>query len=123
MFVAVVIYALFCVGLAYYDAVRIKQDKRIYHGLNGAAHLVIIMACGIWIHPLLAVAMLFEGRLVFDISLNLFRGLPFDYVPLYPQSLVDRMEQKVFDEDGLFPKVVYANLFIIFLLLKTAVTS
>lgn len=119
MFYAVVIYALFCVGLAYYDSQRIKKDKRIYHGINGALHIVIIIACGIWIHPYVAAAMLFEARLVFDISLSLWRGLPFDYVPENPKSLVDKIEQRVFDEDGIAPKIVYANAFILFLLLKT----
>jgi hypothetical protein len=40
--------------------------------------------------------------------LNKFRGLEFDYVPIKPKSIVDKLERKIFDEDGVAPKIVYA---------------
>lgn len=108
-------YALFCIGFAYLNARWILNDKKIKHGLNGAIHL--ILAIGIayltkWYHFFTVVLM---ARVLFDWSLNLFRHLSLSYVPLNPKSIMDKIEKKLFGNDGITPKLVYILLIIILL--------
>lgn len=117
MLYALLGYGAFCVGFAYLNALLIKRDRRIYHGLNGLLHLVIICFCGYMVNWFLIIPMLFQGRLMFDIALNLFRGLDFDYVPEAPKSKIDILEKRVFGDDGILPKIIYLNLFFIALFL------
>lgn len=102
-------YILFCLGLAYYNARLIKQDKRIYHGLNGLAHFTMWGLSFLITKDFILLAMLpFMGRLFFDVALNLMRGLDLDYVTDDPRSIIDCAEQLFFKEDGLTPKIIYA---------------
>lgn len=114
-----VAYILCCLALAYVNAVRIGGDKRIYHGLNALVHLVcwavVFLLTGSW---WIVAALPFIGRLFFDTSLNLMRGLPLDYMPAKPKSIIDQAEQRFF-HDGLVPKLAYAAAIIIINILKT----
>lgn len=90
------IHIVTCICLAADNADRIKNGKRIYHGLNGALHLA---AAGlVWYLSGLvdAICLLFAVRVVFDLSLNLFRGKGLFYTPLKPQSKVDQFENWLF---------------------------
>lgn len=135
---ALLLYGVFCIGFAWLNARWIKQNKHIYHGLNGAAHLTIIIGCGVFLSPLLAFAMLFEARLVFDTALNLFRGYPLGYVPGKPKSIADKVEKVVFEPlfrllwkryrmsyafiVGILPKLIYAILFTTLLIIYSHAT-
>jgi len=113
--VIALLYIPFAIFRAWLDAKRIKDGKRIYHGVNGA----ITLACAglvFWLADWkAALALLFITRVFFDTALNYFRGLPLDYVSLNPKSIVDRLEKKVFGLNGWTPKIIY--LFIIVSLL------
>lgn len=93
--------------LAWYNAVLIRKGKRIYHFWNGLLHCVV--AGGVWVLDSWqsGLAVLFIARVVFDTALNLMRGLPIDYVPKDPKSIVDKLEKKVFGNNGIIPKIIY----------------
>lgn len=99
-------YLLLVVVLAYDNAKRIDNDKNIKHWLNGLAHLSM---AGIlyFVDWRLSVALLLLVRVVFDSALNLFRGLSFGYVSPKPASLVDKIEKKIFKNNGYMPKLIY----------------
>jgi hypothetical protein len=106
-------YLLFCIALAYINYRVIAADLRVYHALNGVAHLICWIVCylltkNIW----LVLTLPFIGRLFFDTMLNLLRGLPVDYVPKNPKSIVDKTEKKVFGNNGILPKLIYLAIII-----------
>lgn len=101
------LYIPFCIAFAYLNAILIKKGKRIYHALNGLLHLTVAFLIGYFTHWQYGLATLCITRLFFDIPLNLFRGLPIDYVSPKPKSIVDRAEKWVFKTDGFTPKVIY----------------
>lgn len=100
-------YALFSVAFAWLNSYWIKQNKRIYHGINGAIHLLAAGAGWYLFSWQIGLAILFVARLFFDVSLNLFRGLSIDYVSPNPKSIVDRVEKKLFKLNGIVPKLIY----------------
>lgn len=102
----ITIYGLFCIAFAFLNADLIKKEKRIYHGINGAIHLTI--AGLFWYYSDLchALAALCIARVLFDWSLNLFRGLPLDYLPSKPKSIADRIEKELFGGNGLIGKLL-----------------
>lgn len=106
--IAVPLYIIFCIILAYINYRLIINDRRIYHALNGLAHLafwiIVHLTMGSW--PL-TLAMPFIARLFFDVALNLFRGLPLDYVPRNPKSIADKVEKAVFGSAGFTPKLIW----------------
>ena len=92
----IIAYCLTCICLAADNADRIRNGKRIFHGLNGSLHAA---AAGmVWYLSGLvdAISLLFAVRVVFDLSLNLFRGKGLFYTPLKPQSKVDQFENWLF---------------------------
>jgi uncharacterized membrane-anchored protein YitT (DUF2179 family) len=99
-------YFLFCILLAYINYRVIKKGLRVYHSLNGLCHAVAFILFTLFVNIQTALAGLFMARVVFDVCLNKFRGLPIDYVPQKPKSIIDQLEKKVF-KDGLTPKLVY----------------
>ena len=101
------LYIPFCVAFAWLNAVLIKKGYRIYHALNGLLHLTVAFLIGYFTRWEYGVATLFITLLVFDTALNLFRGLPIDYVSPKPKSIVDRLEKWVFGNDGITPKILY----------------
>ncbi len=101
------LYIPFCILFAWLNAILIKNGKRIYHALNGLLHLGVAVAIGYFTKWQYGLATLFIARLVFDTALNLFRGLPIDYVSSNPKSIVDKIEKKIFGKDGFTPKIIY----------------
>jgi hypothetical protein len=99
-------YAVFCILLAYVNYRVIKKGLRVYHSLNGLCHAIAFFLLWHFADIQTALAGLFMARVVFDVCLNKFRGLPIDYVPQKPKSIIDQLEKKLF-RDGLTPKLVY----------------
>jgi hypothetical protein len=99
-------YAVFCILLAFVNYRVIKKGLRVYHSLNGLCHAIAFFLLWHFVDIQTALAGLFMARVVFDVCLNKFRGLPIDYVPQKPKSIIDQLEKKVF-RDGLTPKLVY----------------
>jgi uncharacterized membrane-anchored protein YitT (DUF2179 family) len=99
-------YTVFCILLAFVNYRVIKKGLRVYHALNGVCHAAAFILFTLFVNIQTAVAGLFMARVVFDVTLNKLRGLPIDYVPQKPKSIIDQLEKKVF-RDGLTPKLVY----------------
>jgi hypothetical protein len=115
-----IVYALFCVILAWFNYLAIKREKKILHWLNAVLHVLCwCYAILFYEHWLVLVILPLVGRLVFDSALNLMRGYSLDYVsPWVKQgnpnsSKIDRVEWQIF-HDGLAPKCAYLCLIIIF---------
>ncbi|HRP30428.1 MAG TPA: hypothetical protein PKV73_00985 [Agriterribacter sp.] len=108
MLIYQILYAAFCIWFAYQNKKWIAKDKKILHGWNGLIHIAAALVAWWLFNWCMFIIILCEARIVFDVSLNKFRGLEFDYVPIKPKSIVDRMERKIFGEDGVSPKIVYA---------------
>lgn len=100
-------YALACVGLAYINYRVIEAGRRVYHGINGAIHLATAILATLHSGLIAGICILLVARLSFDMALNKFRGLPVNYVPLRPTSVVDKIEKRVFEGDGYLPKLIY----------------
>ena len=109
------LYAIACIGLAAYNNDLIRDGKRIYHAINGAIHLTAAILIGYFTNWQYGLAVLFIARLVFDTSLNLFRGLGIGYVSPKPKSIVDRIEKWAFKNNGIVPKILYAFIIVILL--------
>lgn len=105
------LYIPFCVFFAWVNNQWILHGKRIRHGLNGSLHVLVAFTVAYftkWYHFF---TVLLITRVAFDWSLNLFRGLPLDYLPLKPKSIADRVEKAVFN-NGFIPKIIYILLII-----------
>jgi hypothetical protein len=99
------------IGLAKYDSIRIKKQKRIYHGINAAVYLVMMVVVFYFLRSYsFFIALLAERRIVFDTALNLFRGLRFDYISSSTTSIIDRVSYNFQAKHGYF---VYYLIFLI----------
>jgi hypothetical protein len=107
------LYILLNVVLAKIDAYKIKHNKRIRHGINALIYCVLIAPTFFisWHYP---IAMLALRRIVFDTALNLFRGLPFDYISSTTTSIIDRISYDFQKEYGYF---AYYTIFLIIIIL------
>lgn len=74
------------------DSILISRGKKILHGINGLIYILAVVPAYIITDDLYLVAGLFViRRLVFDVSLNLFRGLPYNYTSKTTTSITDRL--------------------------------
>lgn len=115
---ACLLYAVFCVGLAYLNATLIRKGVKISHAYNGAIHITAAVLCWYFLGWKVGVAILLTARLVFDTALNLMRGLPLAYVPLKPASKVDQFEKWISAGHIMAAKIVYLILIICLLTIK-----
>ena len=109
----IALYILINVVLAKIDACKINKGVHIKHGINGLIYCVLIAPTLFlsWTYP---IAMLALRRIVFDTALNLFRGLPFDYISSSTTSIIDRISYDFQKEYGYF---VYYTIFLIIVIL------
>lgn len=108
-----VIYALFCIFFAYanYRVIEVLNQK-IRHGINGIFGIVTSIYFFTQ-HWEIGLSILFIGRLFFDSSLSLFRGKKLGYVSPNPISIIDRVEKRIFGNNGLLPKITYLIIIIL----------
>lgn len=109
------LYIPFCIFFAWLNAKWIAKGKRIRHGINGAIHIVAAAIIAWFTHWYHFFTVLLIARVSFDWPLNLFRGLPLGYVSINPKSIADRAEKKIFGQDGITPKILYALAVIVLL--------
>jgi hypothetical protein len=109
------LYTLVNIALAYTDYRLISEGERVFHGINGAVYLILISPAYFLTNSLFVVAgLLVLRRLVFDVSLNLFRGLPYDYISRTTTSIIDRL---LYDIQEVLGPVYYAILIVTVILL------
>lgn len=123
----VLLYIPFCVFFAWLNAQWIAKGKKILHGINGSIHLFAAIIIGYSTKWQYGLAVLFITRLFFDVSLNLFRKLPVDYISpevkayknfwkaVWKGKVVDYIEYKLFGNNGYLPKIIYALIIVILL--------
>mgnify|MGYP006883690365 CR=1 FL=1 len=109
------LYIIPCIFLAWLNAKWIYEGKKIKHFWNGLIHFGVagVFILYHWYHFF---TILLIARLSFDVSLNIFRGLPINYVPIAPKSIIDKMEKRIFGNDGITPKILYLALIAILIL-------
>jgi hypothetical protein len=95
-FILAIIYTCLNIFLARIDAYKIKSGVHIKHGINAA---VYILLCGIALYFTRDIyffaALMFLRKVVFDTSLNLFRGLHYSYASSTTTSIIDRLTYKI----------------------------
>jgi hypothetical protein len=108
-----ILYTIINLVLAKIDAWKIKRGIHIKHGINALIYCVLIAPTFFisWHYP---IAMLALRRIVFDTALNLFRGLPFDYISATTTSIVDRISYDFQKEWGYF---AYYMIFVVIIIL------
>lgn len=121
--IAQLAFALYCILAAKSDAKKIAAGEAINHRDNAINSLCVMVFLGFWFwHWTLLLLFPLIGRLVFDVALNRYRKLPWDYVSEWVKandprsSKIDRIEYKAFG-DGSTPKLLYAALIILINLL------
>ena len=109
-YLILVAYIPFIIWLAWDNSKRIKQGKIIHHWLNGLLHILAAFTALYFEGWEIAASVLLSVRIVFNTALNLFRGLPIDYVSQKPKSVVDKVEKKLFGNNGWLPLIIYSIL-------------
>lgn len=85
------------IWMAYFHSTLIKAEKKIQHGLWGAAYLAVAVWLSLWLHSWVLFALsLFIRKVFFDLPLSLFRGLPLFYVSTVTTSIIDKMHYRIF---------------------------
>ena len=81
IYIAEILLILVNLSMAWHHANLIKEGKRIHHGLWGGAYLLLAGVLSYYNQSIwLFMVSLFLRKLVFDLSLNVFRKLPLFYV-------------------------------------------
>jgi len=106
------LYIFINVILAKIDALKIKKGLRIRHGINALIYIALI-APTVYISWSFPIAMMALRRIVFDTALNLFRGLPFDYISDSTTSIIDRISYDFQNQYGYF---IYNLIFLIIII-------
>lgn len=103
--ILVLIYQCLAGFLAWWNYILIKNNKRIYHALNGALHIAAALLIGYFTKWNYGISCLLFTRVVFDGVLNALRPeKSLGYVPEKPISITDRVEAWIIFE---IVKVVY----------------
>lgn len=106
MILIITIFIILNLILAKIDAKKILAQKPINHSMNAWVYMVTIVGTGAlselvfhfnWIEQIsLLLSLLLTRKVVFDISLSLFRGLKWDYISQTTTSKIDQFENKIF---------------------------
>jgi hypothetical protein len=110
-----IIYTILNILLAKIDADKIKKQLRIKHGINAMFYVALIAPTFFisWHYP---VGLLALRRIVFDVALNLFRGLKYNYISETTTSIIDRISFNYQKQYGFF---AYYIIFIIIIIICT----
>lgn len=118
--ISILVLVLFNIGNAYLDAKRIGSGKTVKHWLNGLLY-AILAGAGMyfiggqwWYLSVFALQAFFSRQVTFDIPLNIWRGLKWDYVSLEekPHSFLDRIEISIFGRNGEYISLAYIMLWV-----------
>lgn len=102
----IAIFVILNIILAKVDSKKILAHKPINHAMNAWIYIVLLICIfGAnsyfnwfnWIEQIsLLISLLLTRKVVFDISLSLFRGLKWNYISLTTTSKIDQIENKIF---------------------------
>ena len=86
-----IIFVIFNIVLAYFDANKIKQNIRIYHGLNGLTYTTALILVYLLTKNWLAIIGLAILRIpVFNTALNYFRDKKLTHISKSTTSIIDQ---------------------------------
>ena len=78
--------------LAKKDAEKIKQGKKILHGINGLVYAVLTGVVYLLTHSwLVCLGVLILRVPIFNTALNYYRGLDLEYISSSTTSIIDRI--------------------------------
>jgi hypothetical protein len=101
------------VALAQWDAGLMADKKTINHNLNAVVYIILLVPVFLISKNWVLIASLCLDRLLFfNISLNLYRKLKWNYMPQFPNSKVDMISNFIFFRNGYLQYAVYGILFI-----------
>ena len=87
-----ILFMLVNVGFAFFDAQKIKQNKPIYHGINGLIYFILLLASYLLIYNFTAILGYTLIRIpVFNTFLNYFRGKELTYISNTTTSITDQI--------------------------------
>ncbi len=98
---------LVCLLMAGVNYDRIHHDKVINHNINGFIHIACWILSYLYLRSWHVLMFPFIGRLFFDVILDTLRGKDIGYVSPNPKSAVDKLEKKIWGENGVTPKCFY----------------
>lgn len=102
-----VIFVIANIALAKIDADKIKQGKRIYHGINGLVYSGLLLLAFLITHSWTVVLGLALLRIpVFNTTLNYFRGLPLTYLSNSTTSIIDQLTNFIPKKIGYWPYTI-----------------
>ena len=111
-----IIFVIFNIVLAYFDANKIKQNIRIYHGLNSLIYIIALVLAYLLTKNWLALIGLIILRIpVFNTALNYFRDKKLTHISKSTTSIVDQFTNKIPEKIGYW--VYHSILFLISLIL------
>jgi hypothetical protein len=88
------------IGLAKFDAWRIKNGVRIRHAINAIVYSGLILIFWKWLTIYKVLGILLLRIPIFNISLNLFRGLPTNYLSKSTTSIIDQIMNPFINKVG-----------------------
>jgi len=88
------------VGLARYDAYRIKNNIRIRHAINSIIYAGLMIPFIKWLTITKVLGILLLRIPIFNTSLNIFRGRPADYLSTTTTSIIDQIMNKYIEKIG-----------------------
>ena len=111
-----IIFVIFNIVLAYFDANKIKQNIRIYHGLNGLEYIAALVLAYLLTKNWLAIIGLIILRIpVFNTALNYFRDKELTHISKSTTSIIDQFTNKIPEKIGYW--MYHSILFLISLIL------
>jgi hypothetical protein len=109
-----IVIAIGNVVMAWYHSRLIKAEKKINHALWGGMYLMVATLLSWSIHDWwLVVLSLFIRKVLFDLSLNIFRGLPLFYVSTETTSIIDKLHYKIFGKRSEIYQGIYMLVIVI----------
>lgn len=115
MITTIAIFAVLNVLLAFIDSRLIGKGRRVLHGLNALIYLAMVYI-PVWLfnNYWLIGCMLATRLVVFNISLNLFRGFTWNYISPSPAAITDKLAKAIFGKRG---TLMYFSYFVLLILL------
>lgn len=111
-----IIFVIFNIVLAYFDANKIKQNIRIYHGVNSLIYIALLLLAYLLTKDWLIITGLTILRIpVFNTALNYFRDKKLTHISKSTTSIVDQFTNKIPEKIGYW--VYHLILFLISLIL------
>jgi hypothetical protein len=116
MIIFLIIAIVLNIGLAWFDSRKINNGLIINHKANAIEYVLYCALVYIaYSNVYFTMTLLFTRVIVFNIALNLFRGLRWSYMPLKPASFIDKLNQKIFKQNGIVMYFTYLVILILFI--------